>query len=361
MGFLIFVAVFLSIYFSAHYFVYRRVAAGFSLSGNALNCARAFFTVASLTFIFDIFLRRQFFIYPVAWFGAIWTGVMSISFAVMVLKLPFDFYLPNRKKELTVCAFILITAVTGYSLYNASRPPVVKELRIDMQNLPSELSGFTVIQLSDLQLSRLKDVKRLESLVETVNEQNPDLIVITGDIMDEPVGVLPEFVIPLKKLSARHGVIAVPGNHEHYAGMANFKKMARQTGMTILNNQSTTVAGVINVVGLDDPAGRNHKDAREILKTLLTDSAVEKPVIFLSHRPYYFEEAASLGVDLQLAGHTHCGQIPPFDLLAWLYFKYPYGLHKNGSSYIYTTCGSWTWGPPMRFLSRSEIVKIILE
>lgn len=344
-----------------HYFIYHRVADGFSLSGTGLNYSRAFFTVASLMFIFDIFLRRQIFIYPVAWLGAIWIGVMSISFTVMLLKLPFDYFLPGRKKELTVCALILITAITGYSLYNASRPPVLKEVRIDMQNLPNELSGFTVIQLSDLQLSRLKDVKRLESLVETVNEQNPDLIVITGDIMDEPVGVLPEFVNPLKKLSAVHGVIAVPGNHEHYAGMENFKKMASLTGMTILNNQSTLVAGAIKVVGLDDPAGRNYKDAREILKTLLADGAMEKPVIFLSHRPHYFEEAAGLGVDLQLAGHTHCGQIPPFDLLARLYYKYPYGLYKSGTSYIYTTCGSWTWGPPMRFLSRSEIVKIILE
>ena len=361
MGFLIFLVVALSIYFGAHYFVYRRVASGLSLSGSGLNYARAFFIFASLTFIFDIFFRRQIFIYPVAWVGAIWVGVMSISFTVMVLKLPFDFFLPGRKKEVTLSALILIAAVSGYSLYNGSRLPIVKEVKIDMHNLPDEFSGFTVIQLSDLQLSRLKDVKRLESLVKIVNEQNPDLIVITGDIMDEPVEQLPEFVNPLKKLSATHGVIAVPGNHEHYAGMENFKKMARQTGMTILNNQSTTVAGEIVVVGLDDPTGRNYKDALEILEPLLAGAGKEKPVIFLSHRPYYFEQGVSLGVDLQLAGHTHCGQLPPFDLLVPLYFKYPYGLYKKGSSYIYTTCGSWTWGPPMRFLTRSEIVKIVLE
>ena len=361
MGFLIFVVVFFALYFGAHYFVYRRVAGGLSLAGNALNYTRAFFAVVSLAFVFDIFLRRQIFIYPVAWLGAMWTGLLSISFTVMLLKLPLDFLLPARKKELTIGAFILIAAITGYSLYNASRPVVVKEVRIDMHNLPSELSGFTVIQLSDLQLSRLKDVKRLRSIVKTVNEQNPDLIVISGDIMDEPVEKLREFVNPLKKLSATHGVIAVPGNHEHYAGMENFKKMARQTGMTILNNQKALVAGAITVVGLDDPTGRNYKDAREILKPLLAEGGEEQPVIFLSHRPYYFEQAASLGVDLQLAGHTHCGQIPPFDLMVRFYFKYPNGLYKNGSSYIYTTCGSWTWGPPMRFLSRSEIVKIVLE
>ena len=361
MGFLIFVTIFLSIYFGAHYFVYNRVASGMSLSGSGLNYARAFFIFASLTFVFDIFLRQKLFIYPVAWFGAIWTGLLSIAFAVMVLKLPFDFFLPGRKKELTISALILIAAVTGYSLYNESRLPIVKEIKIDMHNLPDEFSGFTVIQLSDLQLSRLKDVKRLESLVKIVNDQKPDLIVITGDIMDEPVGKLREFVNPLKNLSATHSVIAVPGNHEHYAGMENFKNMAKQTGMTILNNQSTTVAGEIVIVGLDDPTGRNYKDGREILEPLLADAGKEKPVILLSHRPYYFEQAVSLGVDLHLAGHTHCGQIPPFDLFAWLYFKYPYGLYRNGSSYIYTTCGSWTWGPPMRFLSRSEIVKIVLE
>ena len=361
MGFLIFLAFFLSIYFSAHYFVYRRLTGGLSLSGSGLNFTKALFIFASLTFIFDIFLRRQIFIYSVAWIGSIWTGLLSISFAVMVIKLPFDYFLPRRKKEVTLSALILIAAITGYSLYNGSSLPIVKELKIDMHNLPEELSGFTVIQLSDLQLSRLKDVKRLESLVKIVNEQKPDLIVITGDIMDEPVGKLPEFVSPLKNLSATHGVIAVPGNHEHYAGLANFKKMARLTGMTVLNNRSTTVAGKIVVVGLDDPTGRNYKEGREILEPLLADAGKEKPVIFLSHRPYFFEQAVSLGVDLQLAGHTHSGQIPPFDLFAWLYFKYSYGLYKVGSSYIYTTCGSWTWGPPMRFLSRSEIVKIILE
>jgi len=361
LGFLIFVLVFLFIYFGAHYFIYRRVAAGLSLSGRGLNFARAFFIFASLTFIFDIFLRRQIFIYPVAWLGAMWVGIMSISFAVMVLKLPFDFLLPARKKELTVCAFMLIAAVTGYSLYNESRPPVVKELKIEMQNLPSELSGFTVIQLSDLQISRLDDVRRLESLVRTVNAQNPDLIVITGDILDEPVDELPEFVNPFKKLSAAYGVIAVPGNHEHYAGMGNFKKFAGQTGITALINRATTVAGAIEVIGIDDPAGGSYNDEGEILKPLLAGGGMEKPVIFLSHRPYYFEQAASLGVDLQLSGHTHMGQIPPIDLFVWLYFSYPYGLYKHASSYLYTTCGSGTWGPPMRFLSRSEIVKIILR
>jgi len=361
LGFLIFVAVFLSIYFGAHYFLYRRVADGFSLSGSALNYARAFFIIVSLAFIFDIFLRRQIFIYPVAWIGVMWVGVMSISFTVMVLKLPFDFLLPGRKKELTVSALILIAAITGYSLYNDSRPPIVKELRIDMQNLPGELSGFTVVQLSDLQISRLDDVRRLESIVKTVNEQKPDLIVITGDILDEPVDRLPEFVNPFKKLSATHGVIAVPGNHEHYAGMDSFEKFARQTGMTILNNQSTTVAGGIVIVGLDDPTGRSYDDAREILEPLLADGGKEKPIILLSHRPYYFEQAVKLGVSLQLAGHTHCGQLPPFDLLVRFYYKYPHGLHQNGFSYIYTTCGSGSWGPPMRFSSRSEIVKIVLE
>jgi predicted MPP superfamily phosphohydrolase len=290
-----------------------------------------------------------------------WIGVMSISFSVMVLKLPLDFLLPGRKKELTAGAFILIAAIVGYSLYNGSRPPVVKELRIEMQNLPSELSGFTVIQLSDLQISRLDDVEWLESLVETVNEQKADLIVITGDILDEPVGNLSIFTAAFKKLSATHGVIAVPGNHEHYAGMENFKKFARQTGITTLINESTTIAGVIKVIGLDDYTGRSYRNPGEVMKPLLAGGGKEIPVIFLIHRPYFFEQAADMGVDLQLSGHTHCGQIPPFDLIVKLMFKYSHGLYKYKSSYIYTTCGSGTWGPPMRFLSRSEIVKFVLE
>ena len=155
-------------------------------------------------------------------------------------------------------------------------------------------------------------------------------------------------------------VFAVPGNHEFYSGIENFLNFARMANIQVLRNENVTIADGIQIIGIDDKAGKMISGRDVDLRSAALDCNFNNPVILLSHRPTNFEESAGIGVDLQLSGHTHAGQIPPMDLIVRLVYKYPYGLYKYKSAFIYTTCGTGIWGPPMRLFSQSEIVKIDL-
>ena len=223
-----------------------------------------------------------------------------------------------------------------------------------------ELTGFSIAHLSDLHLDGLKTLKWFQSIIMRVNNLNPDLIVITGDLIDSACDGLEKFCEPLRQLKAPYGVFAITGNHEYYVGINRFLEFAEKSNIIVLRNSSRTIANAIELIGIDDDTGKRFSLAGSDLKKAIANCDSSKPLILLSHQPKYFTEVSAMGIDIQLSGHTHAGQIPPMDLIVSLLYEYPYGLYRNDSSYIYTSCGTGTWGPPMRLFSRSEIVKIIL-
>jgi predicted MPP superfamily phosphohydrolase len=238
--------------------------------------------------------------------------------------------------------------------------PVLRQVQVPMRGLPADLEGFTIVQLSDLHLGDLTSSKRLRRIVERVNALQPDLICVTGDALDGDIshdGVYGEI---LGSLRARHGVVAVTGNHEFYAGIEKFLKLAKFCHWRVLRNQSWIIEGKMAIIGLEEDSAERFKLPGPDLETALRDVPADLPKVLLYHQPTGFPEAVRRGIDLQLSGHTHAGQIPPMDLLVWLIYKYPAGFYRLGQSHIYTTSGTGTWGPPMRFLSRSEIVKLTL-
>jgi uncharacterized protein len=215
--------------------------------------------------------------------------------------------------------------------------------------------------LSDLHLDFLKSDKWLKDIINKTNNINPDLIVITGDLIDNDLSKIQQFCESLKKLKSKYGVYAVTGNHEFYVGINEFIKVAQHSNIKVLRNEKETISDSIELIGIDDNTGKRFSEIGSDLKTALKNCDLKKPIILLSHQPDIFSEAVKNGVDLQLSGHTHAGQIPPMDLIVKFYFKYPYGLYHRNLSYLYTTSGTGIWGPPMRLFSRSEIVKIILK
>jgi predicted MPP superfamily phosphohydrolase len=261
---------------------------------------------------------------------------------------------------LTFIALGIIGFISLYSLVNGLRKPVVRNITVPIKKLPKELSGFSIVQLSDLHMEVYKSRSQVPYIVDTVNALKPDLIVITGDLIEGDICDNPEFCEHLKRLKATHGVVAVTGNHEFYSGIKNFLKLANKSNIRVLRNDCFTIADSLQIIGLDDDDARRFGSKGPDLDTAINGCNLSKPIILLYHRPVNFDQAIQKGVDLQLSGHTHAGQIPPMDLLVCLYYKYPIGLFKKNGSTIYTTSGTGYWGPPMRFLSRNEIVKITL-
>ena len=358
--FIVFLVIVLSIYSGLNYYVYLKVVRGLHLSARPLFYVRIFFLAAALSFVAGNLLTHYLSFRYLSYPGNIWFGVLGISFSVFLLKDIIRLFFRFNDYPMTAGAIVLILLVASFSLFNYSRFLAFKEIEIPISNLPDELSGFTIIQLSDLHLDASKSSERLSYIVEETNKVNPDLIVITGDLMDEDICKDRNICTILGKLKSRYGVLMITGNHEYYAGIDSFLAVAKQLGFTVLRNAKMTITDSIELAGVDDEQGNRFNEKGKDLELAIKGCDFSKPVILLSHRPTEFDKAVELGVDLQLSGHTHVGQVPPMDLIVMLSYKYPFGLYKRGFSYIYTTSGTGIWGPPMRLFSRSEIVKITL-
>jgi predicted MPP superfamily phosphohydrolase len=358
--FVIFIVIALSVYAGMHWFVYQRIASGLVLAAGQRLAFKIFMLAGALSFILAESLNRQKPFHALRFLGSVWLGVIAIALAFLLLETLLSRLFPGSRHDLVIAALVIISMVSGFSIFNGQRDPLVRRIQVPVRNLPAGLAGFTIVHLSDLHLGNLTSLGRLKWIVSRVNSLNPDLICITGDILDNDICRGEDYCQLLLGLKAKHGVVAVTGNHEFYAGLGLFIDLARKSNWRVLRNQSWVLDGRLAIIGLDDDAGKQFKYSGPDLSAALDSVVPGVPGILLYHRPEGFAKAAQRGIDLQLSGHTHAGQIPPMDLLVWLIYKYPTGLHRLGSSHIYTSAGTGTWGPPMRFLSRSEIVQLTL-
>jgi len=294
--------------------------------------------------------------------GNIWFGVFALAFTLYIICSVVSFLFSKYRQQIVFGTFVVLILTSFYSIFNGLRLPVVKEIHLAMVKLPGKLNGFTIVQLSDLHLGGVAKPKWLEQVVKKINGLHPHLVVITGDLLEGYgwQGNGKHYAQALKKLKSIHGVYAVSGNHDVYEGGKNFTSITKEAGIKLLNNRTVTVAGGIQLAGVCDPYGKSHHRPGPDIDKALKNIDPSLPVIFLSHRPEYFRVASQYGIDLQLSGHTHAGQITPIDLLVSLLYQHPYGLYQEGDSYIYTSCGTSVMGVPMRLFSRNEIVKIVL-
>ena len=357
--------IFVSVYLGMHYYVYSRIAGGLMLSRAAAGRLRLTFLIAAFSFVLSEFLSRRLaadWLKPLEYFGIFWLGIISISLSVFIIAdtLRLFFYTQQSGYFSVAVSIIAVLLVTAYSVYNVSRGLKTKEIKIKTEKLPAGVRQFSIVQLSDLHIDSMKNLKWLKDIVNKTNALEPDLIVITGDLIDSNVCNLHGYCETLAKLKSKYGVYGVTGNHEYYAGLENFMNIAKVAGIKVLRNEKVTVGGILELAGVNDKEGERFDGGGPDYESALKNCDFKKPVVLLDHRPVSFTKNSDK-IDLQLSGHTHAGQIPPMDLFVWLLYKYPFGLHKRNDSHIYTTFGTGTWGPPMRLFSRSEIVKIVLE
>ena len=270
--------------------------------------------------------------------------------------------------------------VSAYGFANAMRVKTTR-FRIELKNLPVEWGGKMVVHLSDLHLGPIHRVGFLNQVARKVEALEPELVLITGDLFDGVCTDPTPFITPLDGLKAKKGVFFVTGNHEGYLGLERPLEALRKTGIRILDDELVTVDG-LQLVGVSYPEYRNKTSCSTLLDR---EGGYEpkKPAILLHHTPTNidltfgdlstqqvntylspdtdFSFQREHGIDLQLSGHTHAGQIFPFGLLTKRLFNgFDAGLRQVGSFSIITSCGTGTWGPPMRTAGECEIVAITL-
>lgn len=350
-----FFLIFFSIYSFLHYYIYRRITIDFSLAEYRVLVGFVLFA-CSLPFVLTRMLSNHYSFSGMKLLGNYWFAIISIGTTVFFIKDVISFFKPNHDQNLSILSLFCILILLISGVHEAKRPPRVKTIDIPLENLSGSLDGFSIVQLSDLHIDNLKSVEWLKSIVETTNSLKPDLIVITGDILDMNFDDFEAFGKTLNEFQSVHGVFAVTGNHDFYMGIDNFTRLMEKARIRVLRNSSVVIAEEIQLAGIDDNTGiRFESSGGDIVKaTKGCDRG--KPLVLLSHKPMYYETAEASAVDLMLCGHTHAGQFLPYNLFVDLMFRFPHGFGKFKSMYLYSSSGTGTWGPAVRLFSKSEIV-----
>jgi hypothetical protein len=241
----------------------------------------------------------------------------------------------------------------------------VRELRIRLGRLPRELNGLTIVQLSDIHLGPTLGREFMQDIVARTNALEPDVIAITGDLVDGSVEHLREHVAPLAELRAPHGVFFVTGNHEYYSGPVAWCRELERLGIRVLRNERVSIGNgnaSFDLAGTDDyNAARFGHGHGEDLERALAGRDESRELVLLAHQPRTIKEAKGYGVGLQLSGHTHGGQLWPWNYLVYLQQPVVSGLARFGRSQVYVSNGTGYWGPPMRLGAPAEITRVTLE
>lgn len=289
-----------------------------------------------------------------SWFASYGIAKMAKSGCCDKLS-PFNPHYLNIANVVTVIAAVLITV---WGMYEALKAPAVKTVTIADAGIVSPLK---VVQLSDLHINRTTPVSRIERLVTRVNEMKPDVVVITGDLVDELPEPIENQMQALSRLKAKYGTFVVFGNHDFYSGMLPWLKRFSELKLMPLFNNGVALDNKIYLAGIPDKSiERMSQHIKIDLPKALSGNKDGLYTILLSHTPNFSEQPVS-GFDLQLSGHTHGGQIFPFHLLVKAANKYLAGLYPEDGYKVYVSRGTGYWGPPVRLLAPSEITVFELK
>ena len=297
--------------------------------------------------------------------GAVWMGTLFLLFAALlfvdVVTLGGWILRPWVGTLRTAAlALSLVAAVIG--LVSARLGPRVVRLEVPLATLPPSADGLTIAHLSDVHLGTILGPHFLDRLIERTHELKPDLVVITGDLVDGDAGVVEEMLPQLRTLRAPKGVFAVLGNHEYYAGRDRSRALLDSAGFRILDNTAEELLPGLHLAGVPDARGSAQTGAAEAdLAVALDGVGEDAAVVLLQHAPEAERAAAEAGVDLMLNGHTHGGQLWPFHYLVQRAYPHYAGTYRVGQMTQVVSRGSGQWGPPMRFLAPSEIYLITLR
>ena len=274
---------------------------------------------------------------------------------------------PERRLAISrgIAGIVSIAAIgaAGTGTVSALGQVALRAVKVPLRRLSPSMSGFRIAQLTDLHIGPTLGKGWLSDVVARTNAANPDLIVITGDLVDGSVEALRDETAPLADLKAKHGVFFVTGNHEYYSGADEWIAELTRLGIRVLRNEHVAIGGEdgFDLAGVDDFSSKRFGNGHgPDLTRALAGRDPSRELVLLAHQPKQIHEAAAQGVGLQLSGHTHGGQIFPWGLFVRLDQPYVAGLDRHLDTMIYVSRGTGFWGPPMRVGAPSEIALLEL-
>ena len=370
------VGVALAILVGAHLYIAERLVVGLGLAGPAAHAAWTTVWVLFLC-LFSVFVARRFpkplsrivFFVAYGWMGlfALLTfTVAGVDLVSTLAALARGAPLSERwgPAEVGVVAAIALPA-WAWGAVRALGRARVDRIDVPIADLPPELEGYRIVQISDLHVGDTVGRRWARRLVDRVNALAPDAVAITGDLADGRAGRVRDEVEPLSGLSAKDGVFFVTGNHEYYNGLGGWLATARRLGFQVLLNEHRVVhrgSARLVIAGVTDYNGAGFSPDHTSRPDLAVAGAPQgAPRILLAHQPRTAFHAGGLGIDLQLSGHTHGGQFFPWKYLVRLQQPVLAGMAQVGGVRVYTHRGTGFWGPPLRLLAPPEIAELRLR
>ncbi|WP_238009183.1 metallophosphoesterase [Dactylosporangium sp. AC04546] len=291
------------------------------------------------------------------------TSTPTVSAAEPLPAAPDPKFDPARRlllgRSLAATAGALSVGAVGVGTYQALGEPQLKRVPVRLAKLPASMDGFRIALVSDIHLGPLLGRSHTERIVRIINSVDADLVAVVGDLVDGSVAELGSAAEPLQDLKARHGSFFVTGNHEYFSGYQEWVDEVNSLGVRVLRNERVDIQG-LDLAGVNDVTGSDVGDGPDFAKALGGRDPA-RPVVLLAHQPVQAHDAAKHGVDLQLSGHTHGGQMVPFNLLVALEAPVVAGLGNVDGTQVYVTRGAGFWGPPVRFGAPPDISVVELH
>lgn len=377
--FIIFFIVFFSITGLISYYIFVRGLQSIPQDSSLRNAYTIIFWIVALSFVGGRMLE---YVLPSAltnllvWTGSFWIGAMLYLFLAVVLldilRLAnhffsfFPSFVLDNYAQAKYITFVSVIGLVGFLLLAGhinSMLPRIMTLRLSCGKKAMGIKNVSIVAVSDIHLGTIVDRSRFERIVEKINSLDPDVVLLPGDIVDEDLApvIRQNLGKALRSIKSRFGVYGITGNHEYIGGVEKACAYLTEHNIIMLRDQSVKVGDAFYLVGREDRSynrrkGRMRKTLPEIM------AAVDKnyPVILMDHQPFGLNEAAEQGVDLQLSGHTHNGQLWPLNYIVRAIYGHAWGYLKIAATHIYVSVGVGTWGPPLRIGNRPEIVQILL-
>lgn len=298
---------------------------------------------------------------PWLWLAYTWFGCAVYLLLAAALTHVASTVFSVAPREAAAVGIAAVAATVAYGLVHARRGPFARRVRVPLSGLPAAAEGYRIVQLTDIHIGWALHGKFAASVVAKVNALAPDLIVLTGDLVDGQVRELAPHVEPFRELRARDGVYAVTGNHEYYWNVEAWIAHLGSLGLRFLRNERVRIRDAFELAGVDDVTSTAMATGHgEDIARALAGRDPALPVVLLAHHPSSIARAADAGVALQLSGHTHGGQLLPLGWLSRLFEPHVAGLARFGATWLYVSEGTGFWGPPLRVGTSCEIAVIEL-
>lgn len=370
--FILIFSVIISIYGLANYYVYIRGLQAFRPTGIVHSIYAAAFIFLAVSFIASVFLERADIVTigrPLSWIGSFWLAAfiyfLLITAAIDLFRLvnhfiPFfpTFITANPNCAAQITGIVEVLIVVGLVLFGFINAHIVRvrSLDITVTKEAGKRKTLNIVMASDIHLSSIIGRSRIDHLVEKINSLSPDVVLLPGDILDGDLNPVIDQNLgeSLRRIKAPLGVYAVTGNHEFYGGIERACEYITEHGVKMLRDTMVFLDSSFYIVGREDREVRK----RKTLSELMENADKKFPVILMDHQPFHLEEAEANGIDLQLSGHTHHGQMWPNNYITDMVYELDYGYLVKGSTHIYVSSGVGTWGPPIRIAADPEIVNV---